>query len=92
MRQPFLHPLTLGDVSDDRDKLGMLVRLDGLDAGPHGHPPPVFVEDHGLLVIFGPAIEPPTQAANILLGGADPTAFYASCRSLYPPPTATTFR
>src|SRR5215207_3387085 len=47
-------------------------------------PPPVFVEDHGLLVIFGPAIEPPPQAANILLCGADPTTFYASCRSLYP--------
>jgi hypothetical protein len=26
---------------------GTLVRLDGLDAGLHGHPPPVFVGDHG---------------------------------------------
>ena len=82
MRQPFLHPLTLGDVSDDRGELGTLVRLDGLDAGRHGHPPPVFVGDHALLVIIGPAIESPTQAANNLLCGADPTAFYALCRSL----------
>jgi hypothetical protein len=82
MRQPFLHPLTLGDVSDDRDELGTLVRLAGLDAGLHGHPPPVFVGDHGLLVIFGPVIEPPTQAANNLLCGADPTVFYALCCSL----------